>query len=147
KKTVTTVSDVVDTVRTKVEDTVQVVTSSVEQTVAAVKSTLDIPQQVRRHPYGMMGGALLTGMAMGWLVSRERRSLPRSPAPRRRPTFHGAATAFEAAPPASEERPGFFASLMEPLAGEFEKIKATAIGALMGMARDAIGRAVPANLA
>lgn len=66
------VEDTIDTVKTKVEGTVQAVTHTVESTVEGVKRTFDIPYQVRRHPYGMAGGALVAGAALGWWVGNRR---------------------------------------------------------------------------
>jgi hypothetical protein len=45
------------------------------------------------------------------------------------------------------EGPGLMERLLQPLAGEFDRIKATAVGALLGMARDAVRQAVPPSLA
>ncbi len=148
-----TVGQTVENVKSKVEDTVQAVSSAVEHTVDSVKRTFDIPHQVRRHPYLMTGGALVLGAALGYLLAGQRRRLRRRPPDEWVPSY---------APPApapaetSEEprqagrgpssRPGLFAGLLQPLAGEFDKIKATAIGALLGLARDAAVRWVPPSL-
>jgi ElaB/YqjD/DUF883 family membrane-anchored ribosome-binding protein len=147
------VKQTVDTVKSKVEDTVEAVTSTVEHTASAVKRTFDIPYQVRRHPYALVGGALLTGAALGFVVGR-RRAEYHLHRPARRP---GTAPAFRpetlvraaGQPPGdgrAESGPGFFSRLIEPLVGEFDKIKATAVGALMGMVRDAVKRSVPPSL-
>jgi hypothetical protein len=149
KQTVASVTDVVDTVKTKVEDTVQAVTSSVEHTVETVKRTFNIPEQVQKHPYGMTGGALLAGAALGWLAGRTwsaQRPRLRGRMSRPAPRFESTPGGYEVAGGAAPSRPGFLASLLEPVAGEFDKIKATAIGALMGMVRDAVQHAVPPTM-
>jgi ElaB/YqjD/DUF883 family membrane-anchored ribosome-binding protein len=149
-----TVGQTVENVKSKVEDTVQAVSSAVEHTVDSVKRTFDIPYQVRRHPYLMTGGALALGAALGYLLAgRQRR-------PRRRPRAEWVPSYTPPAPAPAEayeeprqagrgasSRPGFFTGLLEPLAGEFDKIKATAIGAFLGLARDAAVRWVPPSLA
>jgi len=150
-----TVEKTIDTVRNKVEDTVQTVSSTVEKTVDSVRRTFDIPHQVRRHPYAMTGGALVLGATLGYLLAPRRRSFPRrSRAERAAPSY-----VTPAPPPASAyeeprrfeerrpQRPGLFASLLEPFAAEFGKMKATAIGALLGIARDVALRSVPPSLA
>jgi hypothetical protein len=153
------VKQTVDTVKSKVENTVEAVTSTVEHTVEAVKRTFDIPYQVQRHPYALTGGALLAGAALGYLVGRRRAEFrpyrrpghfvpTPAPVPRAegffRPESGTTGNGRQAAP--EQSRPGFFSSLLEPLLGEFDKIKATAVGALLGLARDAIQRAVPPSL-
>jgi hypothetical protein len=146
KQTVASVTEVVDTVKTKVEDTVQAVTSSVEHTVESVKNAFDIPEQVQRHPYAMTGGALLAGAAVGWFVGRQRHAPHRPSASAPGPAFRATGGGYEVAgaPPAHRS---LFAGLLEPVAAEFDKIKATAIGALRGIVRDAALRAVPPTLA
>jgi hypothetical protein len=147
------VRETIGTVRSKVEGTVEAVTSSVENSVRTVKETFDLPEQVRRHPHAMVGGALVTGALVGWLVTG-RREGPRHGYPRHRPTplppapstsVGDGRSQFAAQP--EPEGPGLMSRLLEPLAGEFDRIKATAIGALMAMARDAIRRNLPESLA
>jgi hypothetical protein len=151
-----TVKETIDTVKAKVEDTVETVSSTVEKTVDTVKRTFDIPYQVRRHPYGMAGGALAAGAFLGWWVGSRRAGSHRgyTPPPR---SYAAAPTAFTSAAPGGPtgdgrtsqepEGPGMVSRLVEPLAGEFDRIKATAIGALFGMARDFLVRSVPPSLA
>jgi hypothetical protein len=154
------VEHTVDTVKSKVENTVEAVTSTARETVDTVKRSFDIPYQVQRHPYLLTGGAVLAGAALGYLVGRRRAEYrPRRASARFEPSaayqperafhtpesaFHPGGDGFSAA--RQESRPGIFSSLLEPLAGEFDKIKATAIGALLGMVRDAVKRAVPPSL-
>jgi ElaB/YqjD/DUF883 family membrane-anchored ribosome-binding protein len=148
-----TVEQTLGTVKSKVEDTVQSVSSAVEHTVDSVRRTFDIPHQVRRHPYAMTGGALLLGTALGYLLTGRRRRPERYDPVERAPSYAPPAPAPASAyeePRRSEERresrPGFFAGLLQPFAAEFDKIKATAIGALLGMARDLAVRSVPPSL-
>ncbi len=149
-----TVEQTVDTVKSRVEDTVHAVTSAVEDTVDSVKRTFDVPYQVRRHPYLMTGGALAVGAALGYFLGGQRRRPRPGPRAEWAPSYTPpqAASAYEEAlePEAKRSAPprqSFFAGLAEPLRGEFDKIKATAIGALLGMVRDAAARYVPSALA
>jgi hypothetical protein len=150
KQTVSAVTDTVATVKNKVEDTVEAVMSGMERTVESVKRTFDIPAQVERHPYAMTGGALLTGMALGYLIRGRAASRPpyrRPPAPissppASRPQGNGLAAQRATEP----SRPRLFSRLVEPLLAEWDKIAATAIGAGLGLVRDAVKRAVPPSL-
>jgi len=67
------VQDTVTTVKSAVQDSVEAVKDSVQQSVAtvtdSVKETLDISKHVRQHPWQMLGGAALAGLAAGWLFS------------------------------------------------------------------------------
>jgi hypothetical protein len=152
KQTVASVTEVVDSVRSKVEGTVEAVASSVEHTVETVKRTFDIPEQVQRHPFAMTGGALLAGAAVGWFVGRQRFSSGPELSSQRLSSY--AAPGHGYRPPrstealaATESQPGFLSGMLEPVVAEFDKIKSTAIGALLGLARDAIRRSVPPALA
>jgi hypothetical protein len=143
----------VDTVTSEVANTVKAVTSTVENTVGAVKRTFDIPYQVQRHPYALVGGALLCGAALGYRVGRRRAEYhlhwpaPRpAPAPAYRPESFVRGDGHGPQAGRAESGPGFSSRLLEPVVGEFDKIKATAVGALMGVVRDAVKRSLPPSL-
>jgi hypothetical protein len=138
------VKQTISTVKNKVEDTVQAVTSTVEETVDTVKRTFDIPYQVQKHPYAMTGGALLAGATLGYMLSRR-------PSPERShhaaysaapPAYRASGNGLEGTVPPARAQRSFFATLLEPLSAEFDKIKSTAIGALAAMARDALMQSV-----
>jgi hypothetical protein len=144
------VKETITTVTSTVEETIDTVKSTVEDTVEAVKQTFDIPEQVRRHPYGMTGGALLVGTALGYWMGGRRPHAGRPFGPAHRAPAYTAAPAYEA--PRHEEPPrpsgpGLLSSLLEPLSAEFGHIRGLAIGALMGAVRDAVKNAVPPSLA
>ncbi len=67
------VSDRVESVKATVERTVQAVPGAVHDTTAALGRAFDLPAHVRRHPWLVMGGALLLGVVVGQLVGRWRR--------------------------------------------------------------------------
>src|SRR5262249_14677832 len=53
-----------------VKETVETVKESVEGTVEPLKRTFDLPYQVDRHPWLMVGGACLAGFVFGKLTCR-----------------------------------------------------------------------------
>ncbi len=56
-----------------VETTVQAVRGALQDAGGAVGRALDVPAHARRHPWLLVGGALLLGLVAGRLVSRVRR--------------------------------------------------------------------------
>ena len=93
-----------------------------KDTVATVKRTFDIKHHVEQHPWLMVGGCALAGLALGSL-------------------FLGMRRRSRQAPPDSTpaNRPGFFDQFPE----EIDKVKGMAIGYVMGLVRDSIKDAVP----
>jgi ElaB/YqjD/DUF883 family membrane-anchored ribosome-binding protein len=74
----------VEGVKSATETTVHAVQGAAETTVHAVQGaahstskamgwTFDLPAHVRRHPWPMVGGAMLLGVAAGYLLGRLRR--------------------------------------------------------------------------
>jgi hypothetical protein len=165
------VKGTISTVSQSVEDTVTKVKTTVNDTVETVKRTFDLPYQVDQHPWTMTGCSLLAGMAVGYAVARSgdratggRRGytprgdfgrVPAAPAPVREtpspipfePAYQAAASAGAAGYRREEEEPGVLSRLLAPFASEFDKIKATAVAALMGMLRDSLVRSAPPALA
>jgi ElaB/YqjD/DUF883 family membrane-anchored ribosome-binding protein len=149
-----------------VEDSIQMA----RDTVATVKRNFDIKYQVERHPWAMVGGCFLAGLALGGLFLRGRRSSRQ--APNRRA---GDETPLTLPSPLRGEgrvrgagSPRFFAeqrsndsvdtaappprlhSMAANRPGffgrfqeEIDKVKGMAIGYVMGLARDSIKDAVP----
>lgn len=132
-----TVQETVDAVKSSVET----VRSSVEDTVEAVKDTFDVKRQVRRHPWPMVGGSLLAGLAVGAVLGRMERRYTYSPASPRALPEPVDGRRYVAAPErpaesAAPERPSMFKE-------EIDKVKGIAIGYAMALARDWIKEAVP----
>jgi len=136
-----------------VEDSIQIA----RDTVATVKRTFDIKHHVERHPWTMVGGCFLGGLAMGVLFQRMNRPTAQTPDP-----LAGKETGYSTSPPLPAEqhgngsqasaaaprppyrqmspgRPGLFDLFHDEIA----KVKGVAIGYVMGLARDAIMDAVP----
>jgi ElaB/YqjD/DUF883 family membrane-anchored ribosome-binding protein len=135
-----------------VEDSIQMA----KDTVTTVKRNFDIKYQVEQHPWTMVGGCFVAGLALGGLFPRVRRRCRQAPdrlAGNEAPLAGSSRLVTEqrsngsldnAAPPPrlhpmSADRPGFFGQFQE----EIDKVKGMAIGYAMGLARDSIKDAVP----
>jgi len=135
-----------------VEDSIQMA----RDTVATVKRNFDVKYQVEQHPWTMVGGGFLAGLALGSLFLRKRRRSPQatdrlhvtaaplagSPpfvADLRSNDHFDVAAAAPRPPSMSAKRPGFFGQFQE----EIDKVKGMAIGYVMGLARDSIEDSVP----
>jgi ElaB/YqjD/DUF883 family membrane-anchored ribosome-binding protein len=158
------VQETVDSVKGTVQDTVQTVTGSVRDTVDSVKDSLDLSAQVQRHPWLCLGGAMAVGYLGGrWLLRSERdRRRPAatisgyaamSPGPVPTPTRGNgrhdtlASEGIErTAPPARPAQKSWLQFLGEKYAGELNQLKGLALGATMGIVRDAVVRAAPEPL-
>jgi hypothetical protein len=154
KEVVGSVTSTIESVKTTVENTVGTVKSSVSETVDTVKETFDLPSQVQRHPWGAVGCSLLAGAAAGYLLTGPRRYRSHNPdgIPGMEHLIPGyqparSAVAPEPAYREASPRPGILSSLFRSFEGEIDKIKQTAIGALMGAARDMLKQALPPALA
>jgi ElaB/YqjD/DUF883 family membrane-anchored ribosome-binding protein len=166
--TVEAVSNTVEQVKEAVQGTVENVKESVEETVETVKETLDISGHVRRHPWAGFGVSFALGFVGGKLLqhffpnvtdwSRPPGRVPSlstlaEPRSRRdyEPNGRRSEPAYEEARPeptaaAKEHRPGLLGSWTSSLGPEISKLKGLAIGAALGMARDAIRRAAPQEI-
>jgi hypothetical protein len=156
-----TVQHTVEAVKDTVEGTVDAVKGTVASTVGAVRNFFDIPHQVDRHPWLMMGGSVLLGFLGGRLLlprrhaaEPESRSTAFEPTPAYAPSYAREATAPEAyaaahAPERTEKEPSgpsWISRLTERFGGEIDKVKGLAIGTLMGAVRDAASSWAPETL-
>jgi len=126
-----------------------------KDTVATVKRTFDIKYQVKQHPWAMVGGCFIVGLALGGLFLRVRRSrqapnplagneTPLAGSPRFVAEQRGNNSFDTVAPPLrpasmSANRPGFFDQFHE----EIDQVKGMALGYVLGLVRDSIKEAVP----
>jgi ElaB/YqjD/DUF883 family membrane-anchored ribosome-binding protein len=148
-----------DSVMGTVHSAQDMVTDSIQaakDTVASVKRTFDIKHQVEQHPWAMLGGCALAGLALGSLFQRVRRPA-RQPANR----LAGSETSLSGQPPLRAEQRGngrsandlpalhFQAVRLSPpglfdrFEDEIEKVKGLAIGYFLGLARDSLKDSVP----
>jgi ElaB/YqjD/DUF883 family membrane-anchored ribosome-binding protein len=128
-----------------VEDSIQMG----KDTVAAVKHTFDIKHHVEQHPWAMVGGSALAGLALGMLLQKARRgpgqapdrltASPPSPARQRGNGRSGTAAPLPEHQSPPPGRPG----LLDLFHDEIAKVQRMAIGHVMGLARDAIKDSMP----
>jgi len=143
------VKSTVNSVTDDVKSTVGAVTDGAQEVVQSVKDSLDLREQVRRHPWLALGSAVAVGVAGAYLLAPERRRRyvaafsTERPEPRRPQTngFHGAAPGrVVEAPAAKQEEPS---ALVEAGKGALEVLKGLAVGTLMGVVREMVAPALP----
>jgi ElaB/YqjD/DUF883 family membrane-anchored ribosome-binding protein len=148
--------DVVETVKDTVEGAVESVQGTVENVTGAVggamegvrdtfawtadciRQTFDLPKQVDRHPWLMMGGAAAAGFAAGKLLDRA----PQAARALGRAAQAGGRVAESAASAAS----GLWTTLENSFGAEIHKVKELALGALLGAVRDVVAQAAPSSM-
>jgi len=121
-----------------VKSVVGSVTGSIQDTVESVKDAFNLNEQVRRHPWAMLGGAAAAGFLGGWLLGPSRRESEvadingswRVPSP----------PAIAEKPP--EPSPPEHASGFAPV----DALKGIALSVFMGVVREMVTGAVPENL-
>jgi ElaB/YqjD/DUF883 family membrane-anchored ribosome-binding protein len=162
KEAVGTVTDTIETVKSSVENTVESVKTGVEGTVESVrtsfsdavdsvKETFDLSSQVNRHPWGAVGCSLLAGVAAGYLLTGSRRAGFSAGIRGMERIIPGYQPSRPAEPPPAEIReeshePDLLSKLLGSFEAELGKIKRTALGAALGMARDVIKEALPPSI-
>jgi ElaB/YqjD/DUF883 family membrane-anchored ribosome-binding protein len=154
------VSDTVDNVKEAVHETVASVKDTVHDAVEGVKETFDLPRQVERHPWLMMGASVALGYVGGRLLGRLTSHPSHRHAPSRAWTAEGdgwsAAArpqtrswiAEEAASPPVPRGPLSQAATHARqwtglFAPELAKLKSLAIGYLGGAIRDVMSQSLP----
>lgn len=160
------VTDAVSNVTGVVQDTVESVKGSVENvkdslqdTVGAVKDTFDLPLQVEKHPWLMLGGAVVAGFVAGRLLpamttsppsppkERTFRDTPRWEAESSSEHYATAAHATEAqAPTNGHHKASWFQGLAGLVTPELEKLKNLAMATALGLVRDYVKQGVPSEL-
>lgn len=162
-------TDVVENVNTAVQGTVDTVRNTVTDTVESVKHTFDLSEQVERHPWTMLAGAVALGYMggsylgqgssgpeshsqspSGWQpnppVEHSASSHVLSSSPATAPTTQTWANQPEQAPVSSHsvtqavDSPN---SLQRLFGNELSKLKGLAIGVSLGLVRDMISESVP----
>jgi len=142
-----TVEETIQNVKDSVQETVSTVKDTFQETVETVKDTFNLSLQVQRHPWGMLGGALVAGFLGGALVGETRRRRNRMPVER---------LESRGTPPLEPVQP-YRARFEEPLASEqrqkrpmfgrfqdeVDQLKGLALGYLFGAIRDVIQENAP----
>jgi len=158
ERTRESLTDKLETLENKVVSSVEQATSAVTQTVENVKETMhegvetvkeavDIKAHVDRHPWLMLGGAMLAGYAIGTMLGGANKQLGQEKTAPRRPMVpsrsqgnghHKGET--ERHQPAG---PSWF-TLLEP---EIQKLQGLALGVALGTLREAVTAEIPPHLA
>ncbi len=150
KGTVESARETIESAKETVTGTIDNVKETVQSATQTVKRTFNIPYQVDRHPWAMMGLSLVSGIVAGALVGGRLTT-------GRRMTY-GMAEASreplersETAPAAAwsrltheQGRPGFMDKLRHQLGNEVEKVKDLAVNTLAGVVSDVARRSIPA---
>ena len=160
------VTETVDSVKGAVQGTVDSVRHSVEGTVASVSEALDLALQVKRHPWGMLAGAIAVGYVGAQLLAPAERSRARfSGRPQTNGSIdrlsleraEGEGMAFVPPPnhatngsttngSAAIANSGLMSQIGDSFQAEIAKLKGLAVGAAFGMVRDMLTEAGPPSL-
>jgi ElaB/YqjD/DUF883 family membrane-anchored ribosome-binding protein len=149
--TTDTVTQTVHEVGTAVLETTQNVRAILNDTISSVRDAFNVSRQVQEHPWVMMGGSVVAGYVGGVLLDNlERGNLPSLPSrPRAEqllPQGSEIRQRVEAELPARRRAPAFLKALADTFAPELEKLKAAALGMALGIVRDKVSDAVPAQM-
>jgi ElaB/YqjD/DUF883 family membrane-anchored ribosome-binding protein len=156
------VQDTVETVKGSVQETVQTVKGSVQDTVGAVKETFDLSRQMEAHPWVCMAGAFGFGFVAGHMLGggqegyASRRSTfwddpgTVSPSSASQGTYASSSQGNYRSQAATDtngrHRSSWMAGISSLLGPEVDKLKGVAIGAALGLFRDAISQSAPPDL-
>lgn len=164
------VTETVDSVKGAVQGTVDSVRHSVEDTVASVSEALDLVLQVKRHPWGMLAGAIAVGYVGAQLLAPGERSRARYPGSHRTngsidrlslgraeeegmasvPSLNhatnGSAANGSANGSAATAHSGLMSQIGDSFQAEIAKLKGLAVGTVFGMVRDMLTEAGPPSL-
>jgi ElaB/YqjD/DUF883 family membrane-anchored ribosome-binding protein len=152
----TAVNDTVTNVKEAVDCTVQTVKDSFRESVQCVKDALDIPEQVQRHPWLMLGGAVACGYLGGRLLLSDSDNQESDCSSRNGTAQNGSAATYpwmtpaHTQPAASEPRPprhSWLTSLARSLEPELSELKGLAIGSVFALMRDLVKESAPRNMA
>jgi prophage DNA circulation protein len=160
KEVVETVKDTVEGAVEGVQGTVDAVKGGVANAAEGVRETLsnaaesvrdafDLPAQVDRHPWLMMGGAVAVGFVAGKLLDygpeamEAMQSAAESGGRLAESITTTAGHAASAAGTAASAAGNWLGALEHMFGPELAKVKELALGALLGMARDAAVQAAP----
>jgi ElaB/YqjD/DUF883 family membrane-anchored ribosome-binding protein len=165
KQTVETVSEVASSVSETVEavqETVQSVTGSVQETVEDVKGFFDLPGQVDRHPWLMVGGSVVVGYLAGSVLvppssgmsapsaSSMAGSTTYGDTAQSRPEYSGSYSSPSqgwGSQRSSSQGTSWLSSIAKALGPSLEQLKGLALGTTLGIARDVLTKGLEGELA
>lgn len=139
----------VETATTAVNETVSNVKETVQESVESVKEAVNLEHQVDHHPWLVFGGSILCGYLTAQLLSagQRERSAPsetqtRPQGRRHMPTGNGVG----AHPKLPAPQPTAGESWLGPIEPELQRLKALALGAALGAARELVTDEVPEHM-
>jgi hypothetical protein len=146
--TTDTISQTVHEVGAAVTETTQNVRATLNETIASVRDALDVSRQIHQHPWVMMAGSIAAGYVGGVMLDNlEHGRLPSlPPAEQLLPRGSEIRERMEAQMPARRRTPAFLKALAETFAPELERLKAAALGMVLGVVRDKISDTVPPQM-
>jgi len=130
-----------------VTDTVTNVKESMHEGVEKVKDAVDVRAHVDRHPWLMMGGAVMAGYALGTLLSRSEESKTHREMPRTLKSTSRPGNGHHKAEQRQPEQRQETSSWMKLLEPELHKLKGLALGVALGTVREALTSDMPSHLA
>jgi len=160
------IQDTVASVTGSVQETVTTVKDTLHDGVESVKSMFDVPHLVEQHPWTAVAGAVAVGFCLertfGKSSAPMTEKMAEASVPVAAPTQTGSAGAFPGAAASQsrqnrghhssnggshghssrEKSSGKKSSLLAHLAPELDQLKGLALGALFGMARELLVKAV-----
>jgi len=152
------VGDTVATVKDSVQDTVDNVKDTVQDAVQTVKDSMNLPRHVERYPWPMLGGSVVVGFLIGRLFTKSATRM-NEPAPAFQSAVPTRTNGLQVdtglgdryreprtkldAPPAKASWLGEMKDKLQP---EIDKLKGMALGTTLGVVRDMVVQAVPAQL-
>jgi ElaB/YqjD/DUF883 family membrane-anchored ribosome-binding protein len=136
------VTGTVQNARDTVEETIQSVKESVQDTVSTVKDTFNLSLQVERHPWGMLGGALMAGLVGGAVIGEARRRRLGPPRNRGVSRVEPYVPPYRAESEAGRE-PARRTSIFGRFEQEVDQLKGLGLGLLLGVVRDVIQENAP----
>ena len=133
-----------------VQETVQSVTGAVRQAVHTVSNALDIPRQIERHPWLVIGGCIALGyLAVDVLRRTPERFQPLSPliVPPRPPVKDNG-QAIDHSAEVAAMKDAMTAAVKSAIksgqdSSSWHQLREAAIGVLIGVVQDVAARAVP----
>jgi ElaB/YqjD/DUF883 family membrane-anchored ribosome-binding protein len=137
----TTVNETVVAIKESVHETVATVQEGVKGGVDSVKELFDVPAQVDKHPWLMVGGSIAVGYCVGTLLLKNSQPAPQ-PLP---PPSNGNITMSQlrpsqvTQPPTPPAEPSIWES-------ELNKLKGLALGMLFGTAREMLVSSMPEHM-
>lgn len=134
-----------------VTETVHNVSDSMQQTVKEVKHFLDIPAQVDRNPWLMLGGSIVAGYLAGsFLIPAVTSAQQNQEVPPSTSNSHSNLSFSQEPPksfmeshqaePSQEKGASWFSGLAETFAPAIDKLKGLAVSTALGLARDMVSK-------